>query len=163
MTKRHSYFLALAVLALALGLAAAFSPVSPSDALAALTARPIHEGRAAPAPRRAAKALRLVRVDVQKLALDFEHKRYRGVCADLTAKERRQLGGTSTCMLKVDLLNSLAPVKRFTVVKAKLSRRRTLATVAFTLNGGSHVLRAVFRWEAGRYRLDHQLGSIPGL
>jgi len=36
---------------------------------------------------------------VKKLARDFAHKRYRAVCSDLTAKQRRKLGGTKTCMV----------------------------------------------------------------
>jgi len=67
-------------------------------------------------------------------------------------------------MLKVTLLNSLSPIKRFTIVKAKLGKRHTLATVALIVNGnGKRVLRGVFRWEAGVYRLDHQIGSLPSL
>jgi len=163
MTHRGLYFLAPAVLAVIVALAAALSPVSPRAALAALTARPIKEGHAVPAPRRAATAMKLVRTDVHKLAANYVHKRYWAVCSDLTARERRHLGGTTKCMLKVTLLNSLAPIKRFTIVKASLGKRHTRATVALIVNGGKSVLHAVFRWEAGRYRLDHQIGSMPSL
>jgi hypothetical protein len=161
--QRGRYLLAFAVLATVV-VVAALSPVSPRAALAALTARPIKEGRSGPAPHRAAKAMKLVRADVRKLAGNYEHKRYRAVCSDLTARERRQLGGTTKCMLKVTLLNSLAPIKRFTIVKAKLDRRHRQATVVLIVNGnGKRTLRAVFRWEAGLYRLDHQIGSLPSL
>ena len=164
MMHRGRYLLAPVLLVATVVLAAALSPVSPRAALAALTAQPITEGRTGPAPRRAAKAMKLVRADVRKLAGNYEHKRYRGVCSDLTARERRHLGGTSKCMLQVTLLNSLAPIKRFTIVKAKLDRRHRQATVALIVNGNAkRVLHAVFRWEAGLYRLDHQIGSLPSL
>ena len=138
-------------------LAGAISPISPTDALAILTAQTIREGRPVAAPRTAGKASRLVITDGKKLAGDFAHKRYRAVCADLTARARHGLGGTSGCMLKVALLNSFAPIKRFTIAKVGINRRHTKAKVVVRING-SHK-RAVFLWEAGKYRLDHYVGK----
>lgn len=137
--------------------AGAISPISPTQALAILTAQAIKEGRAVPAPRTAAKASRLLIADGRKLAGAFAHKRYRAVCSDLTAKERHRLGGTSRCMLKMALLNSLSPIKRFRIVRAGIKRHHTQATVVVRINGRRN--RAVFLWEAGKYRLDHYIGK----
>ena len=101
--------------------------------------------------------MKLVRADVRKLAGNYEHKRYRAVCSDLTARERRQLGGTTKCMLKVTLLNSLSPIKRFTIAKVGVNRSHRQATVVVRINGSRK--RAVFLWEAGKYRLDHYVGK----
>ena len=79
---------------------------------------------------------------MKKLAGAFAHKRYRSVCSDLTAKQRRKLGGTKSCMVKVELLNSSASIKRFTLVKARLNKSRTRATIKVRINGSSkHVLK----------------------
>jgi len=138
-------------------LGGAISPISPTDALAILTAQTIREGRAVAAPPTARKASRLVIADGKKLAGDFAHKRYRAVCVDLTARARRHLGGTSGCMLKVAMLNSFSPVKRFTIAKVGINRRHTQAMVVVRINGSRK--RAVFLWEAGKYRLDHYVGK----
>jgi len=137
--------------------AGAISPISPTDALAVLTAQTIREGRAVAAPHTARKASRLVINDGKKLAGDFAHKRYRAVCADLTARARGRLGGTSGCMLKVALLNSFSPIKRFTIGKVGINRRHTRAKVVVHINGSRK--RGVFLWEAGKYRLDHYVGK----
>lgn len=47
-----------------------------------------------------------------KIASDYAHKRYRAVCADLTKKERKHLGGTSACMLKIAVLNAFVPINQ---------------------------------------------------
>jgi hypothetical protein len=157
---RRALILSFALVAVVLGLAAVVSPISPTAALADLTARPIKEGHTAPAPRSVARARRILAADVKKLAGDFAHKRYRAVCSDLTAKQRRKLGGTKTCMVKVELLNSSASIKRFTLVKARINKRRTRATISARINGSStRVLKGMFRWEGRKYRLDRESGA----
>jgi len=157
---KRALFLTVAVLALAVGLALTVSPISPAAALADLTAKAITEGPTGRAPRSAAHARTVLAVDVRKLASDFAHKRYRSVCSDLTARERQKLGGTKGCMVRVELLNSFASIKRFTLVKASINRKRTRATISVRINGShKHVLKGVFRWEGGKYRLDHQTST----
>jgi hypothetical protein len=157
---RRALLLSLALVALAFGLAAAVSPISPAAALADLTAQSIKEGPTVRAPRSAPRARKILVKDVKKLAGDFAHKRYRSVCSDLTAQQRRKLGGTKACMLKVELLNSSASIKSFTVVKAKINKRRTRATISARINGSSkRVLKGTFKWEGRKYRLDRESGA----
>jgi len=163
MLKRALSTLA-AVAVVASVLAFTVSPISPQTAWAALTAAPIKEGKSTPAPRSGKKALKILHVDVQKIAHDYSHKRYRAVCSDLTAKERKHLGGTSQCMLKIALINAFVPIKKFTIVSARLGKRATQAAVSVYVNGNKkHVIHAVVKWEGGRYRLDHQSGWHPKL
>jgi hypothetical protein len=157
---KHALCLSVAVVAFAAVLAAASSPISPTEALADLTARTIKEGPAVPAPRTRTRAMKVLVVDVKKLARDFAHKRYRSVCSDLAAKERSKLGGTKGCMLRVELLNSVTSIRRFTLIKANINRKRTQANISVRINGSrKHVLRGLFRWEGGMYRLDHETGA----
>jgi hypothetical protein len=156
----RAVFLSVLLVVLAVGLAAAVSPISPASALAVLTAKAIKEGPTGPAPKSAARARKVLVKDVTKLAGDFAHKRYRAVCSDLTAKQRHKLGGTKKCMLKVQLLNLSSPIKSLTLVKAKINRRHTRASIAVRINGSSkHVLKGVFRWEGRKYRLDRESGA----
>jgi hypothetical protein len=145
-------------------LAVTVSPISPQAAWAALTAAPIKEAKPTPAPRSGKKALKILRADVMKLAHDYAHKRYRSVCADLTAKERKRLGGTSNCMLAIALVNHYVPVKKFTITAAKVAKGNTQGTVSLYVNGvKKHLVHAVVKWEGGRYRLDSQSGWHPKL
>ncbi len=157
---KRALILSVVLVALALGLAATTSPISPAAALADLTASPIKEGHTVPAPRTAARAKRVLAADVKKLAGDFAHERYRAVCADLTARQRRKLGGTKSCMVKVELLNFSASIKRFTLLKAKINKSRTRANISARINGSStHLLAGVFRWEGRKYHLDRESGA----
>jgi hypothetical protein len=161
MLKRSLYLLA-AVVAVASALAFTVSPVSPQAAWAAITAAPIKEAKSTPAPKNAKKALKILHKDVKKLAHDYAHKRYRAVCADLTAKERKHFGGTSECMLAVALINHFVPIKKFTITAAKLAKSHAQGAVSLFVNGNKkHRVRAVVKWEGGRYRLDHQSGWHP--
>ena len=74
MVKR-ALLLVAAVIAVAAVLAFTVSPISPQTAWAALTASAIKEGPNTPAPRSGAKALKILHVDVMKLASDYSHKR----------------------------------------------------------------------------------------
>ena len=163
MLKRAALLIA-AIVAIGSILAFTVSPVSPTVAWAALTAAPIHQGKNKPAPHSGREALKLLRVDVMKLASDYAHKRYRAVCSDLTKKELKHLGGTSQCMLKIAIINAFVPIKKFTIVAAKLSKGRLQATVAIYVNGNrKHLIHAIVHWQGGAYRLDHQSGWHPTL
>lgn len=126
---------------------------------AAISPAAAHTAKHGRAPRSAAKARRVLRTDVKKLAGDFTHKRYGAVCSDLTPKELRKLGGPKSCVLKVALLSSAISVKRFALVKVAINRSRTRATVAIRITG-SHpqVLHGVFRWAGRKYRLNQTPG-----
>jgi len=142
-------------------LAFTVSPISPQTAWAALTAAPIKEGRNTPAPQ-SSQAFRLLHKDVMKLAKDYKHKDYRGVCADLTKKERKKLGGTSQCIMKIAVLNAFVPIKKFTIVSTRLVKNDMQALVSLYVNGKKkQLVHAVVKWEGGRYRLDHQSGWHP--
>jgi len=161
---RRPLLLVAAVTAVAAVLAFTVSPISPQTAWAALTAKAIKEGRNTAAPHGGAKALRILHVDVMKIASDYAHKRYRAVCSDLTAKERKHLGGTSQCMLKIALVNAFVPIKKFTIVSAKLARSDKQAAVSVYVNGNrKHIVHAIVKWEGGAYRLDHQSGWHPSI
>ncbi len=153
-----------AVTTVATSLAFTVSPISPQMAWAAFTAAPIREARNTPAPHAGKKALRILHVDVMKIASDYKHKRYRSVCSDLTKKERKHLGGTSRCMLEIALINAFVPIKKFTIAAAKLGRGGKQAAVSIYVNGNKkHLVHAVVKWEGGQYRLDHQSGWHPKL
>jgi hypothetical protein len=163
MVKR-ALLLVAAVTVVAAVLAFTVSPISPQTAWAALTAASIKEGPNTPAPRSGAKALRILRADVVRIARDYAHKRYRAVCSDLTKRERTHLGGTSRCMLEIALLNAFVPIKKFTLTGAKLANRNARGTVSVYVNGNrKHIVHAVVRWEGGAYRLDHESGWHPKL
>jgi hypothetical protein len=154
--------LVAAVVALSAVLAFTVSPISPQTAWAALTAAPIKEGKSTPAPKGTKKALKILNTDVAKLASDYRHKRYRSVCADLTAKERKHLGGTSQCMLVIALVNHFVPIKKFTITATKLAKGNLQGAVTLFINGNKkHRVRAAVKWEGGQYRLDHQTGWHP--
>ncbi len=151
-----------AATAVATVLAFTVSPISPSTAWAALTAKTIVEKANTPAPRSGKKALKVLHVDVMKIAKDYSHRRFRAVCADLTKKERKHLGGTSQCMLKIALINAFVPIKKFTITAAKLNKSRLQAAISLYVNGNKkHLVHAVVKWEGGAYRLDHQSGWHP--
>jgi hypothetical protein len=161
---KRALCLVVAAVAVATVLAFTVSPISPSVAWAALTAKEIVERPNSPAPHSGRKALKILRADVMKIAHDYSHKRYRAVCADLTKKERRHLGGTSQCMLKIALINAFVLIKKFTITAAKLSNRDWQGAVSVFVNGNKkHHFHAVVKWEGGAYRLDHQSGWHPKL
>ncbi len=149
---KRTLFLALAVVAAAL-------PISPAAAMA-VAGKPTVKRPTRPAPHSAAKARKVLVADVKKLGRAFAHEQYRSVCSDLTTREWRTLGGQKPCLRRMQQLNSPTLVKRFTVVRATLDRRRTRAAVSVRINGSKQrVLKGVFKWEGGKYRLDHQTGA----
>jgi hypothetical protein len=151
-----------AVTSVAAVLSFTVSPISPQTAWAALTAAPIKEGRNTPAPHTGMRARKTLRADVMKLASDYAHKRYRAVCSDMTNKERKHLGGTSQCMMKVAALNAFMPIKTFTITAAKLAKTNMRAAISVYVNGNKkHVIHALVKWEGGQYRLDHESGWHP--
>jgi hypothetical protein len=154
----------VATFSIASVLAFTVSPISPSVAWAALTAQEIKEKPNTPAPRSAKRAIKILRHNVKKLASDYAHHRYRAICSDLTAKERKHLGGTKKCMLKVALINSFVPIKKFTITSAKLGKSRLAGAVSLFVNGNKkHLMKALVKWEGGQYRLDHASGWHPKL
>jgi hypothetical protein len=161
---KRALLVVAAVTAVAAVLAFTVSPISPQTAWAAITATAIKEAPNTPAPHSSTKALKILHADVLKIASDYAHKRYRGVCSDLTKKERRHLGGTSKCMLEIAFLNAFVPIKKFTITAAKLARSNAQGSVSLYVNGNKkHVVHAVVKWEGGAYRLDHQSGWHPKL
>ena len=163
MVKRALCTAALAV-AVAAVLAFTVSPISPSVAWAALTAKEIVQKPNTPAPHSGRKAIKILHANVMKIARDYAHHRYRAVCADLTAKERKHLGGTSRCMLEIALINAFVPIKKFTITAAKLGKSRLQGAVSLYVNGNKkHLLHAVVKWEGGAYRLDRETGWHPKL
>jgi hypothetical protein len=86
------------------------------------------------------------------------------VCADLTKKERKQLGGTKQCMLKMAVLQAFMPVKKITIAKAKLTKRNGQGMVDVYVNGKkTQLVHAFVKWEGGAYRLDHESGWHPSI
>ncbi|HEY0614806.1 MAG TPA: hypothetical protein VGC96_09210 [Candidatus Elarobacter sp.] len=154
----------VATLAVATVLAFTVSPISPSTAWAALTAKEIKESPNKAAPKTTTKAVKVLRANVMKLASDYAHHRYRAICADLTAKQRQHLGGTTKCMLAVALVNAFVPIKKFTITSATVAKSRLSGAVSLYVNGNKkHALKALVKWEGGRYRLDSQSGWHPKL
>jgi hypothetical protein len=128
----------------------------------AIAASPVSAGTHA--PRHAKRGLKTLRLDVLKIARDYSHQRYHAVCNDLTAKERKHFGGMPQCMLRVAVINALVPIKKFTIVSAKLRPGGVQGTISVYVNGNKkHVIHAVAKWEGGKYRLDHQSGWQPKL
>jgi hypothetical protein len=159
---KRSLLVVAAMTVVATALAFTVSPISPQTAWSALTAAAIKEGPNSPAPRSGRKALKILHVDVMKIAHDYAHKRYRAVCSDLTRRERKHLGGTSQCMLAIAVVNAFVPIKKFTITAAKLTTGHRQGTVSLYVNGNKkHVVHAVVKWEGGAYRLDHQSGWHP--
>jgi hypothetical protein len=159
-----AWWIVAATFVVATVLAFTVSPISPSVAWAALTAKEIVTKPNTPAPRSTPKAIKILRGNVMKLASDYAHHRYRAICADLTAKERKHLGGTTKCMLAVALINAFVPIKKFTITSARLAKSRLAGAVSLYVNGNKkHLLHAFVKWEGGAYRLDHQSGWHPKL
>ncbi|MDX6481413.1 MAG: hypothetical protein QOG85_1923 [Gaiellaceae bacterium] len=156
--------LALCGLAAVIALASSFALTgSPSVARAAVAAQSVAAAPNTPPPRNRRTARRILRADVVRLAHDYTNTRYRSICAtDMTTRELRSLGGTSNCILKVGLINSLVPVRSFTITEMKLGRLHRWGTVTLYLNGNKlHRIHALAKWEGRAYRLDHESGWKP--
>ena len=163
MVKRALLLVAAVAAVTAVG-AFTVSPISPQVARAASTAKAIVARPNARAPRTRAHALKILSVNVMKLALDYKRKHYRAVCADLTTKELKHLGGTSQCMPKIALINALVPIRKFTIASTKFNKSRVRAGVSLYINGAKkHLVHAAVKWEGGAYRLDHMSGWKPAL
>jgi len=110
-------------------------------------------------PRNGKAARKILRADIAKIAHAYSHKRYRAVCSDLTKRERKHLGGMSSCTHKIALINAVVPIEKFTITGTRLAQRRMQATVSLYVNGDKkHLVHAVAQWEGGAYRLDHESG-----
>jgi hypothetical protein len=162
--RKRALILVAAVTAVAAVLAFTVSPISPQTAWAAITAKAIKEGPNTPAPKSGKKALKILRADVMKAARDYSHKRYRAVCSDLTKRQRTHLGGTSKCIVKISALYAFMPVKKFTIITAKLTKKNSRGEVwLYVDRNKDHVVHGALKWEGGAYRLDHQSGWHPNI
>ena len=86
------------------------------------------------------------------------------VCADLTARARRSLGGSAACRRKIRIIKRLDPALHVTVRKIEFRRERAWADVSGFLGGrNKHRLAVAFKWDDGSYRLDHALTKWRGL
>jgi hypothetical protein len=159
---KRALLVVAATTAVAAVLAFTVSPISPAVAWSALTAAPIKEPPNTPAPRTNKKALKILRADVMTIAHDYSHKHFRAVCSDLTRKERKHLGGTKKCVLKIALIHAFVPVKKFTITTATVASGNTAGAVSLYVNRNKkHVVNATVKWEGGAYRLDHESGWHP--
>ena len=144
-------------------LAGSYLPLAPTDALGARSAS-VHRSHYSAVPRTTKKAARLVRQSAAQLAGDYAKGRAKNVCADLTAKARKSLGGDQSCLSGVQYASDIDPISKISIQKITIRRNRTWANVSGYLNG-DRTLRLVvaFKWESGRYRLDHALSEWKGL
>ncbi|MGA9761692.1 MAG: hypothetical protein WBQ14_04650 [Gaiellaceae bacterium] len=116
------------------------------------------------APRSVKKATALVRQSATQLARDYSKGRAKIVCAGLTTKARKSLGGGAKCALTVRRVFSLKPISKISIKKITFRSNRTWATVSGYLNGNrKQRVTVVFLWESGRYRLDHSVTALSGL
>lgn len=152
----HRFPFAVALLLVgALALAGSELLLGPSGAQAA---------RAKAAPRSVKKATKLARQSATQLAGDYGKGRSAKVCAGLTAKARKSLGGSAKCALTVRRVASVKRISKITIKKIAFRRHRAWVNVSGYLNGNrKQRLVVAFKWEGGRYRLDHSVSSLIGL
>lgn len=123
-----------------------------------------HAARAKAAPRSVKTATKLIRQSATQLTKDYAKGRALNVCTGLTAKARKSLGGGVGCVTTVKRVAKLKPIKKISIKKIVLRRNRAWADVSGYLNGNPKKRLAVaFKWEGGRYRLDHSLSTLAGL
>ena len=140
----------------------AFASYQPSVATANATA--VQQSQSKAAPKSVKKATKLVRQSATQLAKDYAKGRAFNVCTGLTAKARKSLGGGDSCVLKVKRATGVKPISKISIKKVVLRRDRVWANVTGYLNGNrKQRLTVVFKWEIGRYRLDHALTALSAL
>jgi hypothetical protein len=123
-----------------------------------------HAAQGKAAPRSVKKAMKLTRQSAAQLASDYARGYAKLVCAGLTAKARKSLGGNSSCVFKVRLATGSAPISKISIEKIAFRRSRVWADVTGYLNGNrKQRLVVAFKWEGERYRLDRSLSSLRGL
>lgn len=116
------------------------------------------------APRSVKKATTLARQSATQLTKDYAKGRALNVCTGLTAKARKSLGGDVSCVTKVKRVAKLKAIKKISIKKIVFRRNRAWVDVSGYINGNPKKRLAVaFKWEGGRYRLDHSLSKLTGL
>lgn len=140
----------------------AFASYQPSVATANATA--VQQSQSKAAPKSVKKATKLVRQSATQLAKDYAKGRAFNVCTGLTSKARKSLGGGDSCVLKVKRATGVKPISKISIKKVVLRSARTWATISGYLNGNrTQRLSVVFKWESGRYRLDHSVTALSGI
>jgi hypothetical protein len=148
--------LAAGVLALATDV---LLPVPP----AALATQTTTAKSAAP-PRTPKRAKKLIRESVTRLTHDYQTRSAKAVCNGLTPRARRSLGGRSRCVSVVRLVARANRISLVRVTGIVLRRGRRQATVSAYLNHSRKKrLVVVFKWEQGRFLLDHAVSKYRGL
>jgi hypothetical protein len=154
--KKHRFRIFVALLLIgALALASGELSLGPLDA---------HAARAIAAPRSSSTATKLASQSAAQLAKDYAKGRAYNVCTGLTAKARKSLGGGDSCVAKVKSMARVKRISKIGITKIAFRGNRVWANVSGYLNGDRKSRLAVaFKWEDGRYRLDHSLSSLSGL
>jgi len=131
-------------------------------ALALATGWPAaYSAQAKAAPRSAKKATSLARLAATQLVTSYAKGRTKSVCDNLTAKTRKLLGGSAKCASTVRLTRIATPISKAAIKKIAFRSARTWATISGYLNGNrKQRLSVVFKWESGRYRLDHSVTAL---
>ncbi len=162
--KIHRLPIAVALLLIgALALASSELALGPASAQAA-RANAVYGKRAPSAPRNVKKAKKLIGQSAAQLAKNYAKGRGKAVCTGLTAKARKSLGGSASCVLKVQHAAKLKLIKKISIKKIVFRRHRSWANVSGYLNGNRKQRLAVaFKWEGGSYRLDHATSTLAGL
>jgi hypothetical protein len=160
--KDHRLLLVVG-LAMTLTLAGFQSLLVPTAAVAA-KAVTLHESQSKAALRSVKKANTLARLAETQLVRNYAKGRAKSVCDSLTAKTRNALGGVAKCVSIVRLTRISTPISKATIKKIVFRRARTWATISGYLNGNrKQRLTVVFKWESGRYRLDHSVSALSGI
>jgi hypothetical protein len=143
---------------------AGFQSLLVPTAAVAAKAVTLHESQSKAAPRSVKKANTLARLAETQLVRNYAKGRAKSVCDSLTAKTRNALGGVAKCVSIVRLTRISTPISKATIKKIVFRRARTWATISGYLNGNrKQRLTVVFKWESGRYRLDHSVSALSGI
>jgi hypothetical protein len=162
--KIHRLPIAVALLLIgALALASSELALGPASAQAA-RANAVYGKRAPSAPRNVKKAKKLIGQSAARLAKNYARGCTKAVCTELTAKALKSLGGSKSCALKVRRAAKIKPISKISIKKLVFRRNRAWVNVSGYLNGNrKQRLALAFKWERGRYRLDHSISTLSGL
>ena len=161
--KDHRLSLAVG-LVITLAALAAYQPSLVPPASAATKVTTPHKGQSKAAPRSLKKADSLARVAATELVKNYAKDRTKSVCDGLTANTRKVLGGAAKCASTIRLTRISLPISKATIKKIAFRSARSWATISGYLNGNrKQRLTVVFKWEGGRYRLDHSVSALSGI
>jgi hypothetical protein len=162
--KTHRLSIAVALLLVgALASTSTEPALRPAGAQAAQV-KAVSLQRAPSAPRGVKKAEKLVRQSAAQLAKNYAKGLAKKVCGSLTVKALKSLGGDASCVLKTRIAAKLKPISKITIKKLVFRSHRGWVNVSGYLNGNrKQRLAVVFKWERGRYRLDHSTSALSGL